>query len=84
MPDMQETETPFDEDLVAAALAAVRCYISEEQRDDMPDTPVRLAWSAAAVLIAQGQAPSRGAQARWGTVDRVGRAGRWSYGIVGL
>ena len=73
MPNMQATEIPVDEDLVAAALAAVGRYMEEVRRDDMPEPSRRPVWSAAAVLAAHGQTPDRaGTHMGWGTIDRVG------------
>jgi hypothetical protein len=84
MPGMQPDQQPADDELVAAALAAVRRYIDQDRGDDSV-APSRPAWSSAAALAAQGQPPTPGAPpARWGTVERATRAARWAYGIVGM
>ena len=83
MPGMRldSIATPSDQE-IAAALAAVRCYI--EQPADTPP-PVRPAWCAAAALEAQGLPAARnGDHSAWGTADRAARGSRWSYGIVGI
>jgi hypothetical protein len=80
---MQYHSTSTDDEL-AAALAAVRCYVEQPTHDEAIEAPMR-AWHAAAALEAQGLPPTRNGQYRaWGTVDRAGRTGRWSYGIAGL
>ena len=86
MRSMQHTPTPSDEE-IAAALAAVRCYIQQGALGDPPEavTPSAPAWSAAVALAAQGLPPTRGGAYRtWGTAERAARAGRWSYGITGI
>ena len=80
---MRNDSIPSDDEL-AAALAAVSCYMrSSEPASDftLPERP----WSAAAAVEAQGLAPARNGQYRaWASVDRAGRAGRWSRGITGI
>ncbi len=72
------------DDLIAAALAAVCLYLEAEQADAIEEAPSRSAWQAAALIAAQGGTPARsGMAAAWRTVDRVGRAARWSAGILG-
>jgi hypothetical protein len=76
---------PSDEE-IAAALAAVRCYIKQRALDDVASAaaPVR-AWSAAGAFAAQGLPPTRGGMHRtWGAVERAERASRWSCGLIGL
>ncbi|WP_448545289.1 hypothetical protein [Roseiflexus sp.] len=74
----------IDDDLVAAAFAAVCLYLEAEQADAIEEAPSRSAWQAAALIAAQGGTPARsGIAAAWRTVDRVGRAARWSAGILG-
>jgi hypothetical protein len=82
---MQPDQPPIDDQMVAAALAAVRCYIDQDQGGDPATSSGRTAWSTAAALAAQGQPPTLDRRvARWGSVERAGRAVRWTYGIVGL
>jgi hypothetical protein len=72
------------DDEIAAALAAVRCYIEQRAHEQAIEAPAR-PWNAAAAIEAQGLPPTRNGQYRaWGTVDRAGRTGRWSHGIIGL
>jgi hypothetical protein len=74
-----------DDDTAAAVLAAVAWLIEQKQADQTRDVSDRTAWQAAAVLAAQGLPPARsGAYASWHTADRAGRAGRWSYGMIGI
>jgi hypothetical protein len=86
---MQHAPTPSDDE-IAAALAAVRCYIEQRAPDDLADRSGSVAstarpWSAAAALAAQGLPPTRGGAHRtWGAAERAARIGRWSYGITGL
>jgi hypothetical protein len=73
-----------DDDLVAAALAAVCLYLEAEQADAIEEAPSRSSWQTAALIAAQGGTPARsGIAAAWRTADRVGRAARWSAGILG-
>ncbi|MCS6939120.1 MAG: hypothetical protein RMJ55_01850 [Roseiflexaceae bacterium] len=73
-----------DDDLVAAALAAIHLYLEAEQSEAVEMEPQRNAWQAAALVAAQGGVPARGDRAvTWRTVDRAGRAVRWSVGILG-
>jgi hypothetical protein len=80
---MRNDPTPSDDEL-AAALAAVSCYMGGSapvQDSTLPERP----WSAAAAVEAQGLAPARNGQYRaWASVERAGRAGRWSRGITGM
>ena len=74
----------IDDDLVAAALAAVCLYLEAEQAEAIEEAPSRSAWQAAALISAQGGTPTRsGITAAWRTADRIGRAARWSAGILG-
>ncbi len=85
MQGMQPDQPPIDDQMVAATLAAVRCYIDQDQSGDPMAPSGRTAWSTAAALAAQGQPPTPGHQvARWGTVERASRVVGWTYGIVGL
>jgi hypothetical protein len=89
MRSMQYDPKPSDDE-IAAALAAVRCYIERRAIDDpvaLSDAmaPPARPWSIAAALAAQGLPPTRGGAHRaWGTADRAARASRWSYGITGM
>jgi hypothetical protein len=77
------TPTPIDDDEIAAALAAVRCYIEPAQPDRAAEPPRRAAWHSAGMLEAQGRPPVyHRAQSSWGSVDRAVRAHHWSYGII--
>ena len=73
------------DDELAAALAAVRCYLERETPDDQAqDAPAPDAWRVAAVVEGHGLTPARsGACASWASADRAGREARWSRGIVG-
>ena len=74
----------IDDDLVAAALAAVCLYLEAEQVDAIEEAPSRSAWQTAALIAAQGGTPTRsGIAAAWRTADRIGRAAHWSAGILG-
>ncbi|MGQ9547175.1 MAG: hypothetical protein ACUVSY_02805 [Roseiflexus sp.] len=74
----------IDDDLVAAAFAAVCLYLEVERGDAIEEAPSRSAWQAAALMAAQGGTPARGSMtAAWSTADRIGRAARWSAGILG-
>ena len=74
----------IDDDLVAAALAAVRLYLEAEQAEAIEEAPSRSTWQAAALIAAQGGTFTRsGIAAAWRTADRVGRAAHWSAGILG-
>jgi hypothetical protein len=76
--------TRIDDDLIAAALAAIHLYLEAEQSESIEAAPPRSAWQAAALVAAQGGMPARGDRAvTWRTVDRIGRAARWSAGILG-
>jgi hypothetical protein len=80
---MQYHLAPTDEQ-VAAALAAIRCYIERRASENATEPPGR-PWRRAAALEAQGLPPTRNGQPyTWGTIDRAPRANRWSYGITGL
>jgi hypothetical protein len=83
---MRHDPTPIpQDDEIAAALAAIRCYIEEQQPTEMPEARPRAAWRAAAILESQGLRPTRNGDHRaWGAADRAARASRWSYGIVGM
>lgn len=73
-----------DDDLIAAALAAIHVYLEAEQSEAIDVAPPRSVWQAAALVAAQGGVPARGDRAvTWSTVDRAGRAVRWSAGILG-
>lgn len=72
------------DDLIAAALAAIHLYLEAEQLEAVAAAPPRSAWQAAALVAAQGGVPARGDRTvTWRTVDRAGRAVRWSVGILG-
>ncbi|ABU60316.1 hypothetical protein [Roseiflexus castenholzii] len=74
----------MDDDLIAAALAAIHLYLEAEQSEALEMKPPRSAWQVAALVAAQGGVPARGDRAvTWRTVDRAGRAARWSVGILG-
>ncbi|MCS6839464.1 MAG: hypothetical protein NZ699_01515 [Roseiflexus sp.] len=77
--------TRIDDELVAAALAAIHLYLEAEQSEMIEAAPRRTAWQAAALVAAQGGVPARGdSSVTWRTVDRAGRAARWSVGILGM
>jgi hypothetical protein len=89
MRGMRHAPAPTDDE-IAAALAAVRCYVEQRALGDaaaafeVATPPVR-PWSAASALAAQGLPPTRGGAHRtWGAAERAARTGRWSYGITGL
>lgn len=73
---------PADDDLVAAALAAVGLYLEAESPAE--DGAARPAWRVAAIVAAQGLAPARGMRrVSWASAERAGRAARWSGGMHG-
>jgi hypothetical protein len=75
----------IDDDLVAAAFAAVCLYLEAEQAKAIEEAPSRSAWQTAALIAAHGGTPARsGIAAAWGTADRIGRAAHWSAGILGM
>ncbi len=74
----------IDDELIAAALAAIHLYLEAEQSEAIETAPPRSAWQAAALIAAQGGVPARGDRmVAWRTVDRASRAVRWSVGILG-
>ncbi len=74
----------IDDDLIAAALAAICLYLEAEQSEAIEVAPPRRVWQAAALVAMQGGVPARGERTvTWSTVDRAGRAARWSAGILG-
>jgi hypothetical protein len=80
---MRNDLIPSDDE-VAAALAAVSCYLHSMATVPV-SMPSKRPWSAAAAVEAQGLAPDRNGQHRaWASVERAGRANRWSRGITGL
>jgi hypothetical protein len=89
MRSMHHEAGPTDDE-IPAALAAVRLYIEQQTLGDQADrsggpAPTARSWSTAGALAAQGMPPTRGGTHRsWGAAERAARAGRWSYGIIGL
>ena len=76
----------MNEEEAAAALAAVTCLLEEEATaaSAAAPEPPRAGWRDAASLIAQGLIPTRVPVApRWGSIERLRRAGRGGSGIVG-
>lgn len=75
----------MDEEAAAAALAAVTCLLEEEAAaGGAPRRPRGVDWHDTAKLVAQGLIPRRvPVLPRWGTIERLRRAGRGSSGIVG-
>lgn len=72
------------EDEVAAALAAVSCYVAESEPLVAQPTEA-WQWSAAATLAVQGVVATRmPLRPGWNTVERLRRAGRGMKGIIGL
>jgi hypothetical protein len=77
--------TPIDDDLAAAVVAAVHCFVEQELPHERSALSPRPAWRAAAALAAQRLPPVRNAAyMRWSAAERASREGHWSYGIVGL
>ena len=77
--------TPIDDDLAAAVIAAVHCFIAQELPDQRSELLPRPAWRAAAALAAQRLPPVRNAAyMSWSAAERASRESHWSYGIVGL
>lgn len=88
MRDMQFASTPTDDE-IAAALAAVGCFIEQRALDEASlggaEAPPARPWSTAAALAAQGLPPTLGGVLRgWNTAERATRASNWSYGVVGM
>lgn len=76
----------IDEAEAAAAIAAVACLLEEEAAAlaGAGAGAAREGWRDAARLIAQGLIPTRlPAPPRWGSVERLRRAGRGGSGVVG-
>jgi len=79
-----QCDTILTDDEIAAALAAVRCYVGPAESKAAAAPPARH-WHSAAIIEAQGLPPTRNSQHRaWGAAERAARAGRWSYGIIGI
>jgi hypothetical protein len=71
-----------DDDLVAAALAAVALYLDAEQAGE--GAGARSAWRVAAILAADGGTAPRGVhRVSWPSAERAERGGRWSPGLPG-
>jgi hypothetical protein len=71
------------EDEVAAALAAVSCYVAGEQ-STADGTNGDWRWKGSATLIIQGLPTTRSPQLpTWGNVERLRRAGRGGTGLIG-
>ncbi|MEM8530091.1 MAG: hypothetical protein AAGF95_04565 [Chloroflexota bacterium] len=78
------TQTNTRDDEIAAALAAVRCYIQETTEEPHALVSPECAWRVAAKLEAQGHSIIRnGAQSSWASAERTWRLRDWSRGIVG-
>ncbi len=74
----------IDDELITAAIAAIHLYLEAEQAETTDMAPPRSVWQTAALVAAQGGVPARGERTvTWRTVDRTGRAARWSAGILG-
>ena len=77
---------PMDEMEAAAALAAVTCLLEAEAVGVNERLPILrpAGWRDTAKLIAQGLIPTRVPVApRWGSIERLRRAGRGGSGVVG-
>jgi hypothetical protein len=71
------------EDEVAAALAAISCYLTEESSQTAQESEWR--WRASDMLSTQKICVIRSPQRpQWGKVERLRRAGRGCPGIVGM
>ncbi len=71
---------------VAAALVAISLLLAEAEQGvaEAPEA-VQPGWTAAARLTTQGLLPWRSpTAARWGTIERIRRAGRGGSGITGI
>lgn len=75
----------MDEEEAAAAMAAVACLLEAEAAAPAAQPPqTSSGWRDTARLITQGLIPTRLAVApRWGSVERLRRAGRGGGGVVG-
>lgn len=77
----------LEEAEAAAAMAAVACLLDEEAAATAAAAQPQgqtIGWRDAAKLIAQGLIPTRLPTApRWGSIERLRRAGRGAGGIVG-
>ena len=77
-------QTNTSDDEIAAALAAVRCYIQETTEEPHALVSTEHIWRVAAKLEAQGHSIIRnGAQSSWVGAERTWRLRNWSRGIVG-
>lgn len=76
-------QTKPTEDEVAAALAAISCYLTEEASQTEQESEWR--WRASGILSIQKMCVIRSPQhPQWGKVERLRRAGRGGPGIVGM
>ncbi len=74
-----------DDDEVAAALAAISCYLRQQDEAQAVQEAETWEWRASAAMIVQGMSPFRlPSRPAWGNVERIYRAGRGTKGIVGL
>ena len=71
----------IDEETAAAIVAAVELTLAVENRVATQAQPQRSPWATAGRLAALGIPSARGSVG-WSDAERVGRAGRWSSGIV--
>lgn len=73
------------EEEAAAILAAVGYLLAEQSASGVTTQAAAAAsWSNAAKLIAQGLIPTRmPAAPRWGTIERLRRAGKGGNGVTG-
>jgi hypothetical protein len=76
-----QIEGTIDEETAAAIVAAVELMVAAEKRATVKGEPQRSAWATAGRLAALSIPSARGV-AGWSDAERVGRAGRWSSGIL--
>jgi hypothetical protein len=67
---MHTTDPDYEE--VAAALAAVRCYLAAQEEAAVAPAPPST-WRGAARLLAHDVAPARLPAPNWGNVERLKR-----------
>jgi hypothetical protein len=69
-------ETPIDEQMAAAIVAALVLLLDADDAFVPDQEPPRSAWAVAGILAGQGL-PGSHATVAWSTADRIGRASRW-------
>ncbi|MDZ4718906.1 MAG: hypothetical protein SH847_10690 [Roseiflexaceae bacterium] len=74
-------ETAIDDQTAAAIVAALEIMLRADGSHSAAPEPAQSAWAAAGTLAGQGLPGAKG-RVTWSTADRIGRAARWSNGIL--